>query len=180
MKRFLLVSVLLMTTLSLFAAKPLKVAKGGLNVFKEDATASWAIDFSDAQFVNNGIFSKEKLGDFRTWCGDGYDELVHQMETSFFGTFNVYSPGLELVNSEDAPYKVLFKVDTLERTQGSGPLGSCYISLYGTLRVVEAATGAVALELKVTDAKGEEDFDETSRFPKAMKRFCQELFNLKK
>lgn len=180
MKRFLLVSVLLLTTLYLFAAKPIKVVKGSLNVFKEDATASWTIDFSDAQFVNNGIFSKEKLGDFRTWCGDGYDDLVRQMETSFFGTFNVYCPGMELVNAEDAPYRVIFKVDTLERAQGSGPLGSCYISLYGTLSVVNAATGDIELELKVTDAKGEEDLEETPRFPKAMKRFCQELFNLKK
>lgn len=179
MKKFLLVSAFLLASVSLFAAKPIKVTKGSLNVFKEDAAATWAIDFSDAQFINNGIFSKEKLGDFRTWCGDGYDELVRQMETSFFGTFNVYCPGMELVNAKEAPYRLLFKVDTLERAQGSGPLGSCYISLYGTLSVVDAATGDVKLELKVTNAKGEEDFDETSRFPKAMKRFCQDLFNLK-
>lgn len=178
MKRFLLVSVLLMTTLSLFAAKPLKVAKGSLNVFKEDATASWAIDFSDAQFVNNGIFAKEKLGDFQTWAGDGYEELVQLMETSFFDTFNIFSPGMELVNAEEAPYRVYFKVNTLERAQGSGRLGSCHISLYGTLRVVDTATGDVELELQVTDAKGEEDVEDTPRFPKAMKRFCREMFKM--
>ena len=178
MRKALLVSILLISALPLFAAKPMKVARGSLDVFTEDAQAVYALDFTDAQFVNNGIFAKEKLGDFRTWCGDGYDELVHQMETSFFGTFNVYSPGLELVNAEDAPYKVLFKVDTLERTQGSGPLGSCYISLYGTLRVVDTATGDVELELQVTDAKGEEDVEDTPRFPKAMKRFCREMFKM--
>jgi hypothetical protein len=100
------------------------------------------------------------------------------METSFFDTFNIFSPGMELVNAEEAPYRVYFKVDTLERAQGSGRLGSCYISLYGTLRVVDTATGDVELELQVTDAKGEEDVEDTPRFPKAMKRFCREMFKM--
>ena len=178
MKRFLLVSALLLVSVSLFAAKPLKVSKGSLNVFKQDVTATYVIDLSQTQFVNNGIFAKEKLGDFQTWAGYGYEELVQLMETSFFDTFNVYSPGMELVSEGEAPYQVVLKVDTFERAQGSGPLGSCYISLYGTLRVVDAATGDIELELKVTDAKGEEDLEETPRFPKSMKRFCREMFKL--
>ena len=178
MKRALLVSILLISSLPLFAAKPLKVTKGSLGIFTVDAQAVYALDFTDAQFVNNGIFSKEKLGDFRTWCGDGYDELVQLMETSFFDTFNIFSPGMELVEGEEAPYRVYFKVDTLERAQGSGRLGSCYISLYGTLLVTDVATGDVKLELIVTDARGEEDLEETPLFPKAMKRFCREMFKL--
>ena len=178
MRKALLVSILLISSLPMFAAKPFKVTKGSLNVFKQDVTATWTIDLSDAQFVNNGIFAKEKPEDFRTWCGEDYDERVQLMETSFFDTFNVFSPGMELVDAEEAPYKVFFEVDTFERAQGSGPLGSRYISLYGTLRVVDVATGDVELELKVTDAKGEEDFEETPRFPKSMKRFCRDLFRL--
>jgi len=178
MRKALLVSILLISTLPLFAAKPMKVARGSLDVFTEDAQAVYALDFTDAQFVNNGIFAKEKLGDFQTWAGNGYEELVQLMETSFFDTFNIFSPGMELVNAEEAPYRVYFKVDTLERAQGSGRLGSCYISLYGTLRVVDSATGDVELELLVTDAKGEEDVEDTPRFPKAMKRFCREMFKM--
>ena len=178
MKRILLISALLLASVSLFAAKPLKVSKGSLNVFKQDVTATYVIDLSQTRFVNNGIFAKENLGDFQTWAGDGYEELVQLMETSFFDTFNIFSPGMELVNAEEAPYRVYFKVDTLERAQGSGRLGSCYISLYGTLRVVDTATGDVELELQVTDAKGEEDVEDAPRFPKAMKRFCREMFKM--
>ena len=39
MKRILLVSALLLASVSIFAAKPLKVTKGNLGVFKEDVTA---------------------------------------------------------------------------------------------------------------------------------------------
>jgi hypothetical protein len=43
---------------------------------------------------------------------------------------------------------------------------------------VDSATGDVELELLVTDAKGEEDVEDTPRFPKAMKRFCREMFKM--
>ena len=179
MKRILLISALLLTTVSLFAAKPLKVTKGSLNVFKEEATATWVIDLSRAQFVNNGIFSKDKLGDFQTWCGEEFEERANLMDEAFFDTFNIYSPAMELAKEGEAPYQVILKIDQFERTQGNGPLGSCYIGLYGTFSVLDAA-GNVALEVKVTGEKGEEDFDETPRFPKAMTAFCRDLFNLKK
>ena len=180
MKRILLVSALLLASVSIFAAKPLKVTKGNLGVFKEDVTAIWNIDLSEAQFVNNGIFSKEKLGDFRTWSGEGYDELIDLMNEAFFDSFNIYCPAMELVKEGSAPYRVVVKVDTFERAQGAGRLGSRYIGLYGTLSVVDAATGDTKLEVKLTNAKGEEDFEETPRFPTAMKCLCRDLFNLKK
>lgn len=178
MRKILLISALLLGSVSLFAAKPLKVSKGSLNVFKQDVTATWTIDISEAQFVNNGIFAKEKLGDFQAWAGDGYEELVQLMETTFFDTFNVYSPGMELVSEGEAPYQVVLKVDTFERAQGAGRLGSRYISIYGTLCVLEAETGDIVLEVNINDQKGEEDLEETPRFPKSMKRFCRDLFRL--
>jgi hypothetical protein len=180
MKKFLLVSVLLLTAVSLFAAKPLKVSKGNLSVLKEDATATWTIDLSEAQFVNNGIFAKEKKGDFKTWCEDDYDVRVQLMNEEFFRAFNHYSDGLKLVNEGEAPYQVILKVDTFERSQGPGVAGSCYISIYGTLSVIDAASGETALEVKVDNVKGDTDFVETDRFPKTMNWFCRDLFKLKK
>ena len=68
------ISALLLASVSLFAAKPLKVTKGSLAVLKQEATATYTIDLSEAQFVNNGIFAKEKKGDFKTWCEEDYDD----------------------------------------------------------------------------------------------------------
>ncbi|MBO6095939.1 MAG: hypothetical protein J6P56_01320 [Bacteroidales bacterium] len=176
MKRILLVSALLLASVSLFAAKPFKVTKGNLNVFKADTTATWVIDLSESQFVNNGIFAKENKGDFKTWCEDDYDERVRLMDEAFFDAFNIYSPGMQLVKEGDAPYKVILKVNTFERSQGPGVMGSCYISIYGTLTVLDAATGETAVEVQVNNVKGDTDFVETDRFPKTMKWFCRDLF----
>lgn len=180
MKRFLLVSALLLASVSLFAAKPFKVTNGSLDVLKQDATATWSIDLSEAQFVNNGVFAKENKGDFKTWCEDDYDERVRLMNEAFFEAFNQYSKGLKLVNEGDAPYKVVLKVNTFERSQGPGVMGSCYISIYGTFTVVDTATGETALEVEVNNVKGDTDFVETDRFPKTMNWFCRDLFKLKK
>ena len=101
MREFLLTSALILATVSVFAAKPFKVTKGSLDVFKQDVTATWVIDLSEAQFVNNGIFAKENKGDFKTWCEDDYDERVRLMNDAFFDAFNVYSTGMELVKEGD-------------------------------------------------------------------------------
>lgn len=179
MKRLLFVSVFLLASVSLFAAKPFKVNKGSLGVLKQEATATWTIDLSEACFVNNGVFAKENKGDFKTWCEEDYDERVRLMNEAFFGAFNHYSTGLKLVNEGDAPYKVVLKVNTFERSQGPGLTGSCYISIYGTFRVVDSASGETALEIQVNNVKGDTDFVETDRFPKTMNWFCRDLFKLK-
>lgn len=170
----------MLACVSLFAAKPMKVSKGSLDVLKQDATATWSIDLSEAQFVNNGIFAKEKKGDFKTWCEDDYDVRVQLMNDEFFKAFNNYSNGLKLVNEGEAPYNVILKVDTFERSQGPGIAGSCYISIYGTFTVVDAASGETVLEVQVNNVKGDTDFVETDRFPKTMNWFCRDLFKLKK
>jgi len=180
MKRILLVSALLLASVSLFAAKPFKVTKGNLSVLKEEATATWTIDLSEAQFVNNGIFARENKGDFKTWCEEDYDERVSLMNEAFFDAFNIYSTGMELVKEGDAPYQVILKVDKFERTQGPGITGSYYISVYGTFCVVDSATGESVLEIQVNNVKGDTDFNETDRFPKTMNWFCRDLFKLKK
>lgn len=180
MKRLLLVSALLLASVSLFAAKPLKVTKGSMDVFKQDATATWNIDLSQAVFVNNGIFAKENKGDFKTWCEEDYDERVRLMNEAFFDAFNMYTTGMELVKEEKAPYQVILKVDKFERAQGPGVMGSCYISVFGTLSLIDNASGESVLEVAVNNVKGDTDFVETDRFPKTMTWLCRDLFKLKK
>ena len=180
MRKLLLISALMLASVSLFAAKPLKVTKDNLSVLKEDATATCVIDLSDAQFVNNGIFAKERKGDFKTWCEEDYDERVQLMNEEIYRAFNYYSNGLKLVKEDDAPYQVILKVYTFERSQGPGVMGSCYISIYGIFTVIDKATGETALEVKVENVKGDTDFVETDRFPKTINWFCRDLFKLKK
>ena len=112
MKRITLTAVLLLSAITVLTAKPLKVTKGDLSVLKEDATATWTIDLTDAVF--------EKEGNFKDWCGEDYDTRVKLMDEAFFTSFNNNSKGLKLVNEGDAPYRLVFKVREFERKQGPG------------------------------------------------------------
>ena len=172
MKRIAIITVMLLTAVTAFAAKPLKVTKGSLDVLKEDAVATWAIDLSEAVF--------EKEGDFKTWCGEDYDTRVNLMNEAFFASFNDNSKGLKLVNEGDAPYRLSLKVREFERKQGPGMWGSCFIRVFGTLSIVDAATGETALELEVNGVKGDTDFVENDRFPKTMNWLARDIFKLKK
>ena len=172
MKRIVIISFLLLTAFSAFAAKPLKVTKGSLDVLKEDAIATWTIDLSEAVF--------EKEGDFKTWSGEDYETRVNQMNEAFFSSFNENSKGLKLVNEGEAPYKLLLKVREFERKQGPGMWGSCFIRVFGTLSIVDAATGETALELDVNGVKGDTDFVENDRYPKTMNWLARDIFKLKK
>ncbi len=102
------------------------------------------------------------------------------MNEEFYRAFNFYSDGLKLVKEGDAPYQVILKVYTFERSQGPGVMGSCYISIYGTFSVIDTATNEVVLEVKVDNVKGDTDFVETDRFPKTINWFCRDLFKMKK
>lgn len=172
MKRITLTAVLLLSAITVLTAKPLKVTKGDLSVLKEDATATWTIDLSDAVF--------EKAGDFKEWCEDEYETRVKLMDEAFFASFNDNSQGLKLVNEGEAPYKLIFKVKKFERKQGPGLWGSCYIRVFGTLSIINTETEETALELEVDGVKGDTDFVDTDRFPKTMDWLARDIFKLKK
>lgn len=173
MKKVLIaMAALLFTSASLFAAKPLKVADGSLAVLKENSTATWKIDLSKAVFENDG--------DFKEWCGDDYQDRVKIMNDTFFDSFNKYSKGLQLVNKGSAPYKLVFKVDKFERKQGGGMWGRFFIKVYGTIEILDATTGELALKLDVDGQPGDGDYVETDRFGKTMDWLCMGIFKLKK
>ncbi|MBO7638141.1 MAG: hypothetical protein J6S91_04105 [Treponema sp.] len=171
MKRILAIAALLLTSVSLFAAKPMKVVDGSLAVLKENAKATWKIDLSKAVFENDG--------DFKTWCGADYNDRVKIMNDTFFASFNKYSEGLKLVDKGKAPYKVVLKGREFERKLG-GMMGSAYIKVYGDLEVINVASGKVELKVELDGQGGAPDFVETDRFGKTMDWLCMGLFKLKK
>ena len=173
MKRFLIVcAALLVTSVSLFAAKPLRVASGSLDILRQDVTATWFIDLSEAVF--------EKDGSFKTWCGEDYDIRVKLMNDAFFEGFRKYSTGIKLVNEGDAPYKIVLKIREFERKQGPGMWGSAFIRIFGTFEVTDKVSGETVLVMDVDGVKGDTDFVETDRFPKTIDWFVRDLFKLKK
>ena len=102
------------------------------------------------------------------------------MNDAFYTSFNENSNGLKLVKEGDAPYRVVLKVSKFERKQGPGMWGSCFIRVFGTMSVIDNASGETALELEVDGVKGDTDFVETDRFPKTMNWLARDIFKLKK
>ena len=171
MKRLLITAALLLTAASLFAAKPLKVSKGSLDVLREDATATWSIDLSQATF--------EKKQAFEAWCEGEYQTRVQLINDAFFASFNKYSKGLTLVNEGEAPYKLTFKVSDFERKQGPGMWGSMFIRVFGVIEIEDCASGETVCEIEVNGVKGDTDFVENDRFPKTMDWLCRDIFKMK-
>ena len=111
MKKILTAMALLLASVSLFAAKPLKVVSGSPDVLKQDVTATFTLDVSQASFENKK--------DFKSWSGADYDTYVQLMNDSFFQYFNKYSTGMKLVK-EDAPYNVVLDIRLFEEKMGIG------------------------------------------------------------
>lgn len=171
MKRFLTTAFLFFTAVSLFAAKPLKVNKGSLDVLRQDATATWTIDLSQATF--------EKKQSFEAWSEDDYQTRVQGMNDTFFESFNKYSKGLKLVNEGSAPYKLTFKVSDFEQKQGPGMWGSMFIRVSGVIDIEDCASGETVCEIEVNGVKGDTDFVPNDRFPKTMDWLCRDIFKMK-
>ena len=171
MKRLFTTAILLLTAASLFAAKPLKVSKGSLDVLRQDATATWTIDLSQATFEKDQTFEASYEGD--------YPALVQSINDTFFASFNKYSKGLKLVGEETAPYQLVFKVKDFERKQGPGMWGSMFIRVYGIIDIVDCASGETVCEIEVNGVKGDTDFAESDRYPKTMDWLCRDIFKMK-
>lgn len=171
MKKIAVLAGCLLMSVSLFAAKPLKVSNGSTSILKEDAVASWSIDFSSATF--------EEDESFKDWSGEDYDGRIQSMNDTFFESFNKYSKGLKLTSDEGAPYQLSFKVDNFERKQGPGMWGSAYIQVFGTIKITDKASGETVCEIEVDGVKGDTDFVENDRFPKTMDWLCRDIFKMK-
>ena len=171
MKRLLTTALLLFTAASLFAAKPLKVSKGSLDVLRQDATATWSIDLSNATF--------EKKQSFEAWCEDDYQTRVQLLNDSFFEYFNKYSKGLQLVNEGSAPYNLTFKISNFERKQGPGMWGSMFMRVSGVIEIVDCESEETVCEIEVNGVRGDTDFVENDRFPKVMEWLCRDIFKMK-
>lgn len=169
MKKILTLSALLLASVTLFAAKPLKLSAGSLDVLKENVTATVTIDLSQATF--------EDKQDFKTWCEDDYDTRVKIINDSFFEYFNKYSKGMKLVK-DDAPFQLEFTIKRFERKMGMN-FGQFSMKIDGTIKIVDKASGETVCQLDVDGIKGAADFVENDRFPKTMDTLCKELFKLK-
>ncbi len=166
MKKSLLCICLLLCSIVAMAGS-LK-GKGNVKCLKENASAVLNIDFSKVTF--------EKDEDFKTWCEDKYDERVAVSNSEFVKSFNENSKGVKIVEAgNDAKYKIVIDLDNFVRKTASFGWGRAHINIYGTLKVLDAATGEEVCSYKIDGLSGDNDFVETDRFAKSFAELGKQL-----
>ena len=166
MKRLLLALCLVLSCAVSFAG-PLK-GEGDTKCLKESAKAVLSIDFSKATW--------EKKEDFKTWCGDTFSERETASVTNFTTAFNESSKGLQVATEgNDAKYKMVIEVKNFERKSASIGFGRAHIKIYGTLKVVDAASGETVCTYTIDGLSGGDDYVETERFAKSFAKLGKEL-----
>lgn len=159
MKKLLLTFIVFLCSIVMFAG-PLKKTSGDDKCFSENVTAVLSMDLSKTTF--------DKKQSFKTWCGKDYDERVSVSKKGFTESFNQNSKGLKIVDSEDdAKYKIVIDVKNFQRKSASFGFGRYHVKVYGTLTVIDNATGETVCAYDIDGVSGGDDFVETERFEKS-------------
>lgn len=169
MKKVLSILVCLLTNvLMVQAGSDLKVVSGSADFTKESAKAIVTVIFTNCKW--------EKKEDFKSWCGEDYDQRVNSAAPAIMSGFNLKSKGLKIVtDASAAKYKINFGVRNMQRKQGMGFWGSCYIKLYGTITVTEISSGNTVCVIEVDGQSGDTDFVENDRIEKAFVGVGEEM-----
>lgn len=171
MKKILLFLIVSFLSVDVFAVKNKVLVKSGdLSVLKETVNAVLEMDYSSTTW--------EEDDDYKEWSGKDYDERVRLSENSFTRKFNASSKGLK-INSENAKYKIVFKVTNLEQHQGRSTWGRMNMSITGTIEVIEISTGKSMLVIDLIQARGSADYTMTDRINKAFGDLAERLFTPK-
>lgn len=132
MKKLLILMCLIMSCMMSFAKS--LAGSGNTNVLKENATAVLDIDYSKAIYREYHAFQSEKVVNF---AKKGAND-----KESFTEFFNKSSQGMK-ISSEDAnaKYKVLIELSKIRMDIGHWAPGSSRIQFWGTVKVINIATG---------------------------------------
>lgn len=170
---FLLFAMLAIT--SVYAGSDLKTTKGNASIVRNsEATAFVEINLEGCRW--------EKKEDYKTWCGSEYETRSGAaVVAGFTSGFNNKTKGMKIVPTKDnAKYSIVFNVVNMQRKQGMGMWGSCYIKLYGTIVITDLSTGEMVATIEVDGQSGDTDFNETDRIVKAFAGVGEEMAGMKK
>lgn len=150
------------------------IVKDGNTAFvKENVNAVVEFDFTKTTW--------EEDDNFKTWCGDKYDERLKTIRESFFTSFNKESKGLKLTEkNNDVKYKIFIEVKDLERHQaffGAAGQGKCSATAY--IKVYDLSSNQVVCEIDVDGFGSGKDYTITDGLGKCFKGLAKEIIKLK-
>lgn len=132
MKKLLVIMCLVMSCTISFAKS--LAGSGNINILKENASAVIEIDYSKAAYREYHTWQSEKKTNF---AKQGTKD-----RESFVEFFNMSTPGMQATtDASGAQYKILVELTKIRKYLGLWAPYSNRIQLWGTVKVINIATG---------------------------------------
>ena len=174
MKRIItLFFALMLIGTTCFAGKAkVKVTSGSTNCLKEAAAAIVEFDFSATTW-----HEKEN---FKTWCGDQYDQRVEAIKAQFESSFNEKTKGMKIDNNAaDAKYKIVVVIKDLDRMQAKwGNWGQGTFLTKSVITIYDKATNESLCEIVADEYGTGKDYDYKDGLGKCFKGLAEEIMKL--
>ena len=175
MKKWIIcLSVLMCSSVVMFAKKPLSLTEGKVKNLREvfyqkDQQMLVEMDYSATMWEDDG--------QYKEFCGNDYEKRVNDSYVAFIEAFNHKNKNMIQATADpnaNTRGKVVVKIDKLERKNGSSAWGRMYIRMYGTVTVYDMTKKAVA-SAEIYKLAGEEDYVEDDRLKKCFAALAEEL-----
>lgn len=148
MKRLFLFLFVFGTTLTVMAGNgKMFLISGEQNIFENSAYAILKIDYSDALWEGEN---------YKSFCGDDYQERIEKSYTSFFSSFNSKSKGIKLVERENAQYIFTIKVHSFLRKLRAFYRGE--VMVWCTIVLTDSKTGEECVKIEIERCGGANDY----------------------
>ena len=159
--------LLLMLSCSVSFAGSIK-SSGNTSVLNENAVAQIVFDFSGSRWEDDD--------DFKSYCGNAYEERVRIAHDSFVESFNKINKGLKFSDNEDgAKYKVIVKVQNFVQKTAKFGWGRFYIRIYANIEIQDMSNGNNVCGFYVKGISGGADYSQNDRFNKSWGEVAKEL-----
>lgn len=171
MKNFYLTLTLCLFAVSTFA-KDLKILSGDLcPILEAPAEALVEFDYSKTTW--------EEEESYKSFCGEDYEHRVQDSYDTFIFKANSYENPLKFAQeSSAAKYKIIIKLDDIERHQGMSMWGRMYIEIRGEIEIFDIEKNESICKIKIKDLSGGEDFAPDDRLKKCFTELAEEFIEL--
>lgn len=168
MKNFYLTLTLCLFAVSSFA-KDLKILSGDLcSILNTSTEAIVKFDYSKTTW--------EEDESYESFCGEEYEPRVQNSYNSFIFKANSYNKDLKFTQESDmAKYKIIIKIDNIERHQGMSMWGRMYIEILGEIEIFDIEKNESICKIKIKDLSGGEDFTPDDRLNKCFTKLAEEF-----
>lgn len=150
------------------SAGNLNVVSGSKKSIKSGEKAIAKFDFESAAW--------EDGQDFKSFCGDTYDERVNGMSRRFISTFNQNCSKLTIErDATNCKYKIKVAADNFERKASGWGWGRFHIRWYGTITIIDLENKAEVCKIKGEKVSGDNDYVPLDRLIGCYRELAEQL-----